>query len=327
MIRFSGRRAGPGLVAALGAAMAVGTCAAADFSSLNVDFLGRLGAPQGMVALPATAANVVGNPSGLALIGALSGEGFSAYMDYLAGTRGATAGYVWSMKPGRGYGAYISYLTSGSLAVTTWSDPVGGDRTFSYGGLTAGLAGGTRLCDRFLVGAGVKLARDNLDEVTASGAFLDIGGMARLAGASSPDRGAAVYLGIVGRNLALGTWGEESGGTDLAIATEVGLSAASPSGASSGISVAVGRQGRREVRLGVAARLSGEFEARIGWRRRIGTGSDTAFDFPWQRGLSAGFGVSLGRFWLDYTYEDESPLDAIHRFALRAAIRPVAQPD
>jgi len=308
-------------------AVAAASSSAADFSSLNVDFLGRLGAPQGMVALPGTPANAVGNPSGLALLKSPAGEGFAVYMDYLAGMRGAAAGYVWSTAAGHGFGAYVSYLSSGSIDLTTWSDPVGGDRTFSYGGLAAGLSGGGRIGGRLLVGAGIKLARDNIDDVAASGAFLDAGATLRLRGASSPDSGGALYLAIAGRNVVLGTWGEESGGSSEAFATELGLSVASPSGACSGVSVAVGRDGRREVRLGAAAKLSGEFEARLGWRRRIGAGSDAAFDFPWQRGLSAGFGVSLGRFWVDYTYEDQSPLDAVHRFALRAAITPTAQPD
>jgi hypothetical protein len=89
----------------------------------------------------------------------------------------------------------------------------------------------------------------------------------------------------------------------------------------------MGRSGRREARFGLAAMLSREFEARLGWRRRVGEGSDAAFGFPWQRGLNAGFGVYLGKFWVDYTYEDASPLDAVHRFALRADIKPIKSPD
>ena len=104
--------------------------------------------------------------------------------------------------------------------------------------------------------------------------------------------------------------------------TEIGLAAESAWGQRGGVSVLMGKDGEREVRLGMAASLSSEFEIRLGWRRRVGTGSDETYGFAWQRGLVAGFGVSLGRFWVDYTYEDASPLDAIHRFALRADIRP-----
>jgi hypothetical protein len=59
---------------------------------------------------------------------------------------------------------------------------------------------------------------------------------------------------------------------------------------------------------------------RLGYRRRTGAISDSANDLPWERGLSAGFGVGFGRIWVDYTYEDASPLDNIHRFGIRTIV-------
>jgi hypothetical protein len=88
-------------------------------------------------------------------------------------------------------------------------------------------------------------------------------------------------------------------------------------GIDAGLSLYVADEGRREIRAGVAASPAEDFEVRIGYRRRVGAFSDSGSDLPWERGLSAGFGVGLGRVWVDYSYEDASPLDNVHRFGIR----------
>jgi len=313
------RQVGFCLVAVCVVGVAAGPAGAATFSCLNVDFLGSGGALQGLIARPGRADNTFWNPSGLAGLEVSRGVAFAGYMDYLAGTRGATAGYAWSARPGRGFGAYISYLSAGSIPLSTWNDPVGGDESFGYGEVAVGFSGGGAVGRRLRAGAGLKVDRENLDDLTTSGAFLDLSASVRLAGSSGASLSPEAYLGAAARNITLGKWG--TGAETAPVATEFGLAAVLPSGTCAGVSVLAGGEGRREVRVGLAALLSGEFEARLGWRRRIGTGSDSAYGLPWQRGLTAGFGVGLGKFWLDYTYEDASPLDAIHRFGLRAGTR------
>jgi len=300
-------------------AVTAGSAAAATFSCLNLDILGSGGALQGLMARPGGIDNALWNPSGLAGIETSRGVGFAGYMDYLAGTRGASAGYAWSARPGRGFGTYISYLSAGSIPLSTWSDPVGGDESFSCGEVVAGFSGGGAIGRRLTVGTGLKVDRENLDDVATAGAFLDLSATMRFAGSSGASRGPEAYLCVAARNITLGRWG--TGAEAAPVNTEFGLAAVLPAGASAGASFLVCGEGRREMRVGLAVLLSGEFEARLGWRRRIGTGSDSAYGLPWQRGLTAGFGVGLGKFWVDYTYEDASPLDAIHRFGLRAGTR------
>jgi hypothetical protein len=299
--------------------VAAGSAGAATFSCLNLDLLGSGGALQGLMARPGGIDNALWNPSGLAGLETSRGVGFAGYTDYLAGTRGATAGYAWSARPGRGFGAYVSYLSAGTIPLSTWSDPVGGDQSFSYGEVVAGFSGGGGIGRHLRVGAGLKVDRENLDDVAAAGAFLDLSASVRLAGSSVTSRGLEAYLCAAARNITLGKWGP--GAEAAPVNTEFGLAAVLPPGVCAGASFLACGEGKREMRVGLATLLSGEFEARLGWRRRIGTGSDSAYGLPWQRGLTAGFGVGLGKFWVDYTYEDASPLDGIHRFGLRAGTR------
>jgi hypothetical protein len=309
-----------GIVTLLVAVPSLGRPAA--FSALNIDFLGRGGSPQGLVARPGGPDNLFWNPSGLAYAASPSGLVFAGYMDYLVGMRGGTAGYLGSGGARLGYGSYISYLSSGSIPVTTWDDPIGGrGGTFTYGEFVAGVACGGEVRPHLSLGGALKLARETMENVTATGVFADLGGTLSLHRGQARDDGLKAYVSIVGRNIGLRTW--ETKDAKAPSNAEIGLAVAAPGGrASAGLAFYLGRHGQREARLGMSALLSDEFEVRLGWRKRVGIASDGAFDFPWQRGLIAGFGVSLGKFWIDYTYEDASPLDAIHRFGLRASLKP-----
>ncbi|MFH1219408.1 MAG: hypothetical protein V1694_03030 [Candidatus Eisenbacteria bacterium] len=283
---------------------------AAGFSAANIDFLGRGGSLQGLTARPGEIDNVVWNPSGLAYFRSAKGLGFAGYMDYLVGFRGGAAGYMGSA--GRlGYGSYIQYLSSTSLTVTSWDDPTGGrGESFSSGEMVVGVSCGAKILPVLALGGGLKLAREAIDDETAEGALADLSGTLSL--------GAHTYVGIVGRNLVLGLWSADLGKPPTNV--EAALAVVLAEGrTSAGISLGFARAGRREARLGISALLSDDFEARFGYGRRIGIASDSAYGFTWARGLTAGFGIWLGRFWIDYTYEDTSPLDGIHRFAVRAA--------
>jgi hypothetical protein len=290
-------------------------CAASTLSVRNLDFLGRGGGTSGLIARVGDPDNLCWNASALAF-----GPGnsvFAGYMDYLVGVKGGTLGYVGEARGAYGYGLWVSYLSSGSLVLTSFDDPTGGrGGTFKHSEVMSGLAGGTRLLPFLSVGAAVKLARQDLDNLSTSGLFGDLSLTFK---AYSPDpvlsSFPAVYTSYVARNVTVARWGEEQG--DLTGNSEVGLVFDFPGdGLVVGCSFYFADRGRREVRSGIEARLSDDFEVRVGYRRRTGAMSDDANDLPWERGLMAGFGLAFGPVRLDYTYEDASPLDNIHRFAI-----------
>jgi hypothetical protein len=294
---------------------------ASTFGLLNVDFLGRGGGPQGMLARTGDIDNVVWNPSGLGFP-APSGF-FASFMDYLVELEGGTVGFSW-VRGNTGYGGYVSYLTSGVLARTGWDDQVGSlGQTFSHQEWVAGAAAGTRVLPWLALGLGLKVARQELDDVNSMCSIVDVGSTVQIYPLrSGAHRGLSVRAAFVSRNLVLTRW-EDSGG-EIPRNSELGVAVESPrSHISGGLSLYFGADGRREVRLGMTAVPSSEFEVRAGYRRRTGRMSDSAYDLPWERGLMAGFGVGFGMLWVDYTYENASPLDGIHRLGLRVVM---AQP-
>lgn len=288
---------------------------AATFSSANIDFLGR-GRSCGLVAVPGTLDNIFWNPSGLGGLVSSDPTVFAGFMDYLAGIRGGAVGFASGGKGNWGYGPYVTYLSLGSIPVTTFDSPVGGrDGNFSYNEIAGGLATGAKVLPYLWLGGGLKVVRSSLVETASTVACFDVSGTLRLFGSGGASTSG--YACVVGRDIELKAWGEEEGEppTNLEIGLAVGILEGK---ALVGGSFSEERRGEREVRVGASGLLSKEFEARIGYRRRFGTGSDSSIDSGWQRGLVTGFSVSLGKFWVDYTYEDASPLDAIHRLAVRA---------
>ncbi|MFH1312915.1 MAG: hypothetical protein ABIJ00_06770 [Candidatus Eisenbacteria bacterium] len=288
---------------------------ASPFSTLNIDLLGRGGGTHGLVAAAGEIDNILWNSSGLGFAGS---PAFAAgYMDYLVSLGGGTAAYM-GVGERFGYGIQGSYLSSDTYAKTGLDDQVGqsGD-TFKYGDLVLGVSGGVRLLPYLSVGTGLKLARYELDDVTGSGVAADLSSTVRIYPLDgTKERRPAVYASLVTRNLVLVRWQNEDG--EIPSNCEAGLALRLPGNdLSAGTSVYMGDSGRREIRFGLAARPSSEFEVRLGYRRRVGKFSDSANGLPWERGIMAGFGIGFGRFWIDYTFEDASPLDNIHRFALR----------
>jgi hypothetical protein len=226
------------------------------------------------------------------------------------------------MAPGDyGYGIWASYLSSGSLTETGFDDPTGGSGgTFGYGELMTGLAGGTGVLPYLSFGGALKLARQDLDDYSTSGVFGDLSVCFK---AYSPDLEVssrpAVYTSYMARNILITRWGDDGG--EAPRNSEVGVALEFPGGdLVVGLAFYFAGGGRREVRCGLEADLSPDFELRLGYRKRTGRMSDQANELPWERGLIAGFGLGLGPVRLDYTYEDASPLDNIHRFAITSTL-------
>lgn len=291
---------------------------ASSFSTLNIDFLGR-GGTHGLAGRIGDIDNVVWNPSGL---GQPDGDaGYASYMDYLVGVRGGSAGYRGTWKA-TGYGVYVSYISSGTVARTGWTDPTGGlGATYTHTEVILGASQGLEVMRNLGLGWGLKLARLNLDDTASSGAFADISATFRVKPWGSGDASeSSVQASFIMRNLTLLSWGDKTG--EAPLNAELATSLQFPADRLSlGMSLYAGRNDRREIRAGISALLSDEFEVRLGYRRRVGSMGDSEAGLPWQRGLVGGFGVGFGRLWLDYSFEDASPLDGIHRFGLRARLQ------
>jgi len=290
-------------------------CHAATFSSANLDFLGR-GRSCGLVASPGDFDNMLANPSLLGRYRLEQSSVFASFMDYIGGLRGGALGYGARGGQRWGYGTYLTYLTSGSIPLATWDDPVGGSgEDFSYTELGGGFLCGVEVSPYLLLGGSVKVIREALDDDASTAAICDLGGTLRVHGAQG-GAGHAVYACILGRNIVRSAWNTES--DEPAPGLEVGLALDLSGGRfSTGCSFSASNHGRRQLSVGLSGLMSDEFGARIGYKRQVGTASDASYDLPRERGLVAGFSVSLGRFWVDYTYEDASPLDNIHRVGLR----------
>jgi hypothetical protein len=239
-------------------------------------------------------------------------------MDYLVGTRGVAVGFVSRQNTRWGYGPYLTYLGLGSIPVTTWDNPLGGrDGDFSFSEIAAGIGAGAEALPYLWLGGGLKFVRSSLVNDAITAACLDLSGTARIFGGSTAGATSG-FVCAVARDIGLMTWDDTGEAGDPPTNVEVGAAVRTLDGkALLGCSFLEERGGGRDVRFGVSGLLSEEFEARLGYRRRLGTGSDSSIDSGWQRGLVAGFSVSLGKFWVDYTYEDASPLDSIHRLAVR----------
>jgi hypothetical protein len=307
------------LVLAAGIPSRGGRCAASTLSALNLDFMGDGGAQAGLAARPGNPDNAFWNASALGFGSGRSA--FAGFMDYLVGVRGGTAGYLDSSRPGLGYGFWVSYLTSGSLTRTGFDDPTGGKAGFfTYTELVAGASAGRLLLPYLAVGGSLKGARQHLGDFATSGLFGDLG-LTLKAYSPAPERASrpAVYASYIVRNIQVQRWEERVG--DVNTNSEVAVALDFPQSATTaGVSFYFGTRGNREIRCGLESALSDEFDVLLGYRKRIGLLSDQANGFAWHRGLFAGFGVRFGSVWVDYTFEDASPLDNVHRFSLRSAL-------
>jgi hypothetical protein len=320
----SGRRVGAASVLRLVCILVVTglmaqPCAASALGALDVDFVGRGSGMVGWGVGMEGADNLMWNASGLAF-----GRGrtaFGGFMDYLVGLKGGTAGYIDRTPRDASYGFWVSYLSSGSLARTGFDDPTGeGGAAFTYSDVVSGFAGAYSVLPFVGLGATLKFARQDVGDFSASGLFGDASVTFK---AYAPDlkggRRPHIYTSYTARNIELARW-EQSTGT-APIGSEAAVVFDFPAhNLTTGLLFTLREAGSREVRWSLEAAPSDAFEVRLGYRRRTGSLSDQANDMPWERGILAGFGLRFGSIWIDYAFEDASPLDNIHRFGVRSVL-------
>jgi len=293
-------------------------CLPASFSAANIGMLPGAAPTQAYVSEVADLNDFWWNPAGLAYLERVEIAG--GYMDYLTSLKGGLAGFGSPTRRGWAYDFYLSYLSTGQVDRTDFDDPTGGvGETFTFGELVGGFSAGMKLHGRVAAGVGLKFAREQLDADFKTGVLADFGASFRVYGGEAwPGDGLAAYLSAVAKNLLIFEDGDD-GRSPAGLAVGASLAGAGDVPFSGGFSFYMGQMGVREVRAGVVGLLSKEFRARLGYRRRVGENSDASAGFSWVRGLTAGFGIRFGKVWVDYTYEDSSPLDAIHRFGLTFA--------
>jgi hypothetical protein len=288
---------------------------ASSFAAANVGMFPGAAPTQAYLSEIPDLNDFVWNPAGLSYL--TRSQASAGYMDYLASLKGGIAAFGAPLRPGLGYSVFLSYLSTGQVVRTDLDDPTGArGETFTFGELVGGISAGMRLSDAFSAGGALKLAREQMDEDFGTGLLADIGASYKLFETGMwPGAGTAAYATVTGRNLLIA---HDIEGAESPSGLEAGISLSGSGGTSysGGLSFYFGRNGLQEARAGVVGLLSDEFRARLGYRRRVGRNSDASAGFSWMRGLTAGFGVRFGRVWVDYTYEDSSPLDAIHRFGL-----------
>jgi hypothetical protein len=295
-----------------------GVCSPSSFSAANIGMLPGAAPTQAYISEIADLNDYWWNPAGLGYLERVEAAG--GYMDYLTSLKGGLAGVAAPTRRGPSYSLYLSYLSTGRVGRTDFDDPTGGrGETFTFGELLGGFSAGMRVHDAVSAGASLKFAREQLDSDFETGVLADIGASIRLYGGEAwPARGLAAYFAAVGKNLLMAR-DAGAGRSPASLEASVSLAGAGTTPFSGGFSVYMGQRGLVEVRAGLVALVSEEFRARVGYRRRVGENSDGSAGFSWVRGLTAGFGVRFGNVWVDYTYEDSSPLDSIHRFGVTYA--------
>jgi hypothetical protein len=152
------------------------------------------------------------------------------------------------------------------------------------------------------VGANVKMIRQNLATVSATGAAVDLGATATVQGTTfgvaAQNMGPALSYGGTGsyplpRQIRLGA-GRAFLENRLLVAADYNIP----------------RDYYKDVRLGTEYKAHRNVSLRLGYRHEIGSSGDPA------TGLSYGLGLQFGQLDLDYALTPSDGFDNVHRFAL-----------
>ncbi len=297
---------------------AVSEKASAECYSPAVIDMGDGTANLGFIADRERTSNISFNPALLA-----GGDPLSVnfgYANYLVTSRTVMISFKGRVRK-LGFGIHTSYLSGGVINRTTGDDPAGqASGSFTYSESSVGVGIGTQLVSWLDLGGFVRFARIDAEDYAKTRGFFDSGAIVNLQKLLfGVGKGWELNLGLVTRGVEIsrGSKCEEE-----KIGQEISVNASIPK---KGLRFALGwlssTSGSREVRGGLVLKPAEDFELILGSRRRLGEFGDSRQGFPWHRGLIAGFGLRFGTHWLNYTYEDASPLQGIHRFVLRSVFR------
>jgi len=249
------------------------------------------------------------NPSGIA---SLEGDRFIAgYHNYFVDLQSGFFGYIKQLDDRKYLAGYINYLNYGDFIRTDEDGNITGDGKFSGGDFLIATTFAMKYNDSYMLGITGKFIYEKLDEYSATGAALDIGGK------YNSNRG-RYRAGIAVQNLGLqlSSLGDSDEKYDLPITVRGGLSVKP-----------------REVALILSGDLiipidndpiyaiGGEytdfkpFYIRMGWNS-FGSNYRTADSDDSWAGFSFGVGFDHKQYHISYAYSPGAELGESHRVTL-----------
>jgi hypothetical protein len=199
----------------------------------------------------------------------------------------------------------LGLVYSGDPGIETWSDDnMPGDTVRAWSAIVS--AGyGTRVADRVWLGGSAKGLYENLHVLHGMGAAIDFGFVARPLPALS--------LGIVGRNIGTMLYGQDAEWlpVELALGASTSLSRFNATA-----DVVLPFDNSANVRCGLEYMPMNGLAVRVGYRTApadIGTLGIAS-------GLTAGIGVLVGNFSVDYAFTPYGKLGTAHRIGLQARL-------
>ncbi len=244
------------------------------------------------------------NPAGLARLS--NREIAGSYQALVEGIDQGTLGYAQPLGEKTGIAAFVSYLDYGRQDRTTLSTAgafvtVNRAGSFAARDLAGGMAAGRRLTEMLDVGVAAKIVHSELDDATASAFAADIGLEARL----SPEF--PVTIGLVVKNL----------GTDLTFdRLEEDLPLTGQFGARVTLfddRLNIFAAGEKVIHEDVEFRGGAELKP-FGSMLALRAGYDGSNDV--ENGFTAGLGVSISGFTLDYAFIPFGSFGDNHRVSL-----------
>ncbi|MEO0085496.1 MAG: PorV/PorQ family protein [candidate division WOR-3 bacterium] len=240
------------------------------------------------------------NPAGLAWVAAA--QLAVSHQEWFGGIRDEYLGLV--LPAGRGsLGGGLVFSTTGGIEI--W-DPESGTRTetSAHSGY-ATLGYGLILTDRFQFGISAKGLYDDLVGQTGTGVCVDVGALYKTG---------RFRLGCAASNLG---WGMRYASDNVILPTALRLGASwrlKRLNAVADISAPVDNY--PDVHLGLEYPIYDVLVARAGCR----LGPQDWRTLSWNSTFTTGFGISLGRFTLDYAFVPYGRLGSTHRLALRTTL-------
>ncbi|MCX5785111.1 MAG: PorV/PorQ family protein [Elusimicrobia bacterium] len=203
----------------------------------------------------------------------------------------------------RGWGASLNYLNFGDVPKTTISNPGGtGLGTAGLTDLALGAGYGRPINDSLSVGAGVKLIKESIDNVSVTGFALDLGAL------YAPPGVPKLTLGLAIQNLGPAVKfqsADESLPLNVRAGAAYGFTLLDRK-STAAIDIAKEKSGSALLGLGLEIFADKAVPVRLGFNTRDGAGS----------GLSAGLGWIHKSFNFDYAIVSYGDLGLTHRISL-----------
>jgi hypothetical protein len=276
-------------------AAGIGTTGA-QFLKINVGAR-PVGMGSSYVALADDVNTAYWNPSGFSQIKGV--QLTSMYLSWFEGINYGYVGYAQELKEGLGIGGALTYLTTGEIPQTNLVGETQG--AFQCEDMAAIFSVGKSLNEDFALGANLKIIRQKLEMITASGYAFDLGALYKLN--SDANLGMAVQnlgpkIKFISESDALPlNW--KVGGCYRLLENSLTLV----------MDVNIPSDNKVNEHMGAEYMISNLIAVRMGYR------TDTISYLGSESGLSAGMGIRLSNYSLDYAWVPYGDLGKTHRIS------------